>query len=280
MNSTSTVPYKPEKKKLSFVETLFKPMSTSRPFVPLEIQKANLLVKTADSKEERALAYQLRYEIFYKEFGGRCSNIIGVDKDRFDKNADLLIIKDLKTQKVIGTYRVICSKFSNRFYSSTEFDLKKFLSIEDVKVELSRACIDPAYRSGFAIKLLWKAIYQYMNIVNGRYLFGCSSVTSIENKKILSIMSYLQKEKLSLEEWNISPLSSLDNSSKLLKSLHEKTEENPIAEIPALFRAYLNAGAKFEVIPAYDAFFSCYDFFTLLDMTKMKNIHLRHLKKA
>ncbi len=271
MNSLSNVSLK-EKVNLN-------PISRrNRPKIKIEFQKGDFLVKTADQPDELAQAYQLRYEIFYNEFCGR-SNALGIDHDRFDKNADILVIIDMKTRKVIGTYRIICSEFSKRFYSASEFHIRNFLNEEGAKVELSRACIHSNYRNGSAIRLLWRGVYQYLKAVDARYLFGCSSVSGLSPLNILALMNYLQNHNLTLNHWQIFPRPNFDNSAELLKDLRDFIKTNPIDEMPALFRAYLNMGAKFEVVPAYDEHFLCYDFFTVLDVQAMDSAHSRKFGK-
>lgn len=278
MNNLSTVPASEKKRKLSFVQSILSPMSRKRgPYVSFAFQKGSFLVKTADTKDEISQVYQLRHEIFYREFCGK-SNALGLDRDRFDKNADMLIIIDLTTNKVIGTYRVICSEFSKRFYSASEFDISNFIAENGVKVELSRACIHKDYRNGSAIRLLWRGIYEYLNKVNANYLFGCCSVSGLSPYSILSLMNYLQKNNLVLPQWGIFPHGTFDNSAKLLKDLGDFGVYNPMDHIPALFRAYLNAGAKFEVVPAYDEHFSCYDFFTVLEVKNLSAAHSRKFR--
>lgn len=276
MNNLSSLTLK-EKRKLSFVQTILKPISRKRgPYIEFEIQKGNFLIKTATTKEELMQAYELRYEVFHNEFGGK-KNTLGLDYDRYDKQADLLVTIDLKTQKVIGTYRVICSAFSKKFYSSSEFSIQNFLDEKDVKVELSRACIHKDYRNGSAIRLLWRGVYYYLNQVKARYLFGCSSISELSSHRILSIMQYLHKNKLTIHKWGIVPHHIYDRSRELLRELGDIDSQNSIELFPALFRAYLNAGAKFEIVPAYDANFSCYDFFTVLDVRDLKATHIRTL---
>jgi putative hemolysin len=274
MNNLSTLTVK-EQRKLSFVRSLFKP-KRRKPHIDIEIKKGSFLVKTASSKEELSQAYRLRHDVFYTEFSGK-SNALGLDQDRFDKYADVLVIIDLERKKVIGTYRVICSKFAKRFYSSSEFYIKKFLAEDGVKVELSRACIDKDYRNGTAIRLLWRGIYQYLSMVDARYLFGCSSVSGLSSDKILSLMHYIHKHGLTVNQWEIEPRYTFDHSLHLLKAFGGFQEGNPLDHMPALFRAYLNAGAKFEAVPAYDTNFSCYDFFTVLDVKELRQSHTRTL---
>ncbi len=278
MNNLSTVSVKEKKRKLSFVQSLLNPISNKRgPHVKIHLQKGSFLVKTADTKEELSQVYQLRYDIFYNEFSGK-TNVLGMDHDRYDKNADILIIVDLLTKKVIGTYRVICTEFTKKFYSASEFEIGNFLKEPSVKVELSRACIHKDYRNGSAIRLLWRGVYQYLSVVKAEFLFGCSSISGMTASSILSLMSYLQKNNLTLSQWNIFPHAPYDKSAHLLKDLRDIGSYNPLDHIPPLFRAYLNAGAKFEAVPAYDEHFLCYDFFTVLDLKDLRQSHERKFK--
>ena len=277
MNQFSTNPVKEKKRKLSFVHAILNPMSRRpRPYVKIEFRKGNFLVKTADTKDELSQVYQLRHEIFYREFAGK-SHVLGVDHDRYDKHADMLIIVDLSTGKVVGSYRIICSEFSKRFYSASEFHIDSFLSQEGVKVELSRACIHKDYRNGSAIRLLWRGVYEYLNRVKGVFLFGCSSVSGLSSSSILSLIGYLQKQGRVLADFSIYPHDAYDKSSTLLKDLRDLDFGNMLEHIPALFRAYLNAGAKFEVVPAYDESFLCYDFFTVLNLKDLRQSHSKAL---
>lgn len=59
---------------------------------------------------------------------------------------------------VVGTYRLLSPKGAKDFggyYSENEFDLSRLKSLSDVVVEAGRACIDPHFRSGAVLMLLW-----------------------------------------------------------------------------------------------------------------------------
>ena len=48
----------------------------------------------------------------------------------------------------VGTYRLIHSHYSTKFYSQNEFDLTRFLQIDGVKLEMGRACTHAQFRNG------------------------------------------------------------------------------------------------------------------------------------
>ena len=98
------------------------------PHVSIEFSTSRFLIKTATTATEQLEVFDLRYHHFFKEFTGR-SNSRGVDVDSFDQDCDYLLVRDLKTQALVGTYRIICDSVHSKFYSETEFDLSIFCSI-------------------------------------------------------------------------------------------------------------------------------------------------------
>jgi putative hemolysin len=154
--------------------------------IQLKFERKNFTVKTVENRRELVQAYLLRYEVFHKEFAGKRFPI-GLDTDRYDSSADLLVILDNRTKRVVGTYRLICSRFSQNFYSASEFDLAPLMARPGIKLELSRACIHRDYRQGIVMSLLWRGIGEYLAAVGAQYLFGCSSVKLTDPKAIAGV---------------------------------------------------------------------------------------------
>ena len=247
------------------------------PIAPtVDFVKDRFHVKVATSDQEREEAYRLRHKVFYQEFSQAVSTE-EVDCDRYDEIADLLIIKDLKLNSLIGTYRIIDSQVSTDFYSTSEFHLQDFLGEPGRKVELSRACIHPAHRTGRVITLLWKGLHQYFSTSGARYLFGCSSITEASALQIAGIQGYLEQRGAISRRYDIKPRSSyLRANDDLPRGFGDSFDER---SLPPLLRAYLKMGAKVAATPAYDSFFSCYDFFTIFDRNEMNETYMSKLGK-
>jgi putative hemolysin len=236
--------------------------------VHLEFERKNFTVKTVENRRELVQAYMLRYEVFHKEFAGKRFPI-GLDTDRYDANADLLVILDNRTRRVVGTYRLICSRFTRNFYSASEFDLSPLLAMPGIKLELSRACIHRDYRQGIVMSLLWRGIGEYLAAVDAQYLFGCSSVKHTDPKAIAAVYRKLQSlgkvdeapRLVPLEDFRIPEFDSI---------LAQGGDEG---EVPPLFQAYLRAGARVVGEPALDLKFRCADFLTLLDRKALSAGH-------
>lgn len=231
--------------------------------IPVEIRRRGFLVKTVSTRQELVQAFRLRYDVFHREFIGK-KFPIGLDTDRFDTLGDLLVIIDEKTKRVVGTYRLISSNFSDKFYSETEFHIEQFLSLPGPKLELSRACVHRQYRNGTVIHLLWRGIAQYMQATGAKYLFGCSSVKTTDPRELGSLYHFLQTQNSLTQKYGTKPRPSYRLPTGNWLSTAAAIAPETLPDIPPLLRSYLKAGALLEAEPALDAAFKCFDFFTVL----------------
>ena len=139
-----------------------------------------LAVSIAESREDVLAAQGLRYLVFVEEMGAQIgAQRSAVERDRFDPFCEHLIVRDLSTGQVIGTYRLPTPERAERlgaYIAEREFDLSGFAAERTTLVELGRACVHPRYRRGAAIMLLWSGIASYIKARGYRYLFGCASI--------------------------------------------------------------------------------------------------------
>jgi putative hemolysin len=231
--------------------------------VPINIENVRYLVKTISTNKEFKEVLKLRYEIFYEELMKK-KKILKIDKDKFDANCDHLVIIDRPTNKIVGTYRLNCSLFNKKYYSSTEFNIKTILDTDGVKVELGRACIKQEHRKNSVIVLLWRGIVEYSKVVNAKCLFGVSSVKDLSEQKIVEMYKYFRLNHYSKESLRVIPKKKFKIENLTEKSLVDYNEEQIEEQVPNLIKFYLKAGSKICGEPAYDKKMKCYDFFTLL----------------
>ncbi|MCB0405921.1 MAG: GNAT family N-acetyltransferase [Bdellovibrionales bacterium] len=244
--------------------------------VQFEISRQHFTVRLAHTRRDKMQALALRYQVFHREFIGK-QFPIGIDKDRYDKDAELLVLVDNRIHRVVGCYRLICSDITDQFYSASEFDLSGFLKLSGVKLELSRACVHKNYRSGTAIHLLWRGIAKYMELTSARYLFGCSSVLTTDISTLHALYSDLIRKNalndslavFAREEFRI------DHFQVWLERF--RNQPAPAAEtqlpIPPLMRSYLKAGALIAAEPALDRKYNCIDFFTVMDLNGLSQVY-------
>src|SRR5207302_9945194 len=128
---------------------------------------------------------------------------------------DHLLIEHLPSRKIVGTYRLQTAANAARnmgLYSAQEFDFKPFEPWRDQIVELGRACVHRRHRNLVVLGLLWRGIADYARARGGRYLFGCSSLTSQDPAVGASVYSDLCRKHLAPIDWQTKPLSAYECS--------------------------------------------------------------------
>lgn len=232
----------------------------------------NFILKTVENEFELRQVLKLRHEIFYRELQNK-EAATQMDIDELDGVCDHLIILDKKTSKVVGTYRMISSTFSESFYSEGEFDLTSVKQLPGNKLELGRACIHAEYRSGAIINLLWKGIAEYIKKTDTKYLFGCASVQTTDPVQASRLLAYLRSQGLSTDELGVAP-----TPAYRAELMEVEVTDAMSKEIPALVQSYILAGAKFHGQPALDRDFGCFDFFMMLKVDEMSRLFRRRYK--
>ncbi|MES2039101.1 GNAT family N-acetyltransferase [Undibacterium sp. Ji83W] len=233
--------------------------------------KLNLSLATT-AKEVKEVQ-RLRYKVFIESMGlSALSNPDGLDKDEFDEHCDHLIVRDSKSLKVVGTYRILgpnAARQLGRYYSETEFDLSRLQHIRNSVAEAGRACIHPDYRSGAVIMLLWAGLAAYMRRERCSHLIGCASISLTDGgQNAAAIYRGLSAADFAPLEYRVTPhtpfpLDEIDSSS---------TE----ARIPPLLKGYLRAGAWVCGDPAWDPDFHSADLFVMLPLANLDDRYARH----
>ena len=220
-------------------------------------------VRLARSPEEIHAAQELRFQVFNLELneGLAQSYVTGRDADPYDAVCDHLIVEHVPTHEIVGTYRLQTGARAAKnlgYYCAQEFFLEVFEPYRRQIVELGRACVDRHHRNLVVLGMLWKGIADYAKGRGGRYLIGCSSITSQDPAAGASAYSELCRKHLADTAWRTKPLPAYE--CELSAVTEEKTE------IPKLLRAYMSIGAKICGPPALDRHFQTIDFLTFMDL--------------
>ncbi|MEQ4618691.1 MAG: GNAT family N-acyltransferase [Corticimicrobacter sp.] len=233
---------------------------------------AGLTVGLARSPGEVEQAQRLRFRVYSEELGVRFPDgHRGIDVDYFDQWCEHLLVREVDTGRVVGTYRILTpekAREAGRYYSESEFDLAGLSSIRHELVEFGRSCTDPEYRNGGVIMQLWSGLTKFLYLRGYRYAFGCASV-SLRDDGVTAA-----------EVWRtVQP--HVDRCLPLtVQPLHrypfEKLDSNLPARIPALIKGYLKVGAKVCGEPAWDPDFNAADFPVMLCLDEMTARYRRH----
>lgn len=222
--------------------------------------------RLAGDADDVRRAQELRFGVFNLELkeGLETSHQTGLDEDPFDEICDHLLVEHRPTGQVVGTYRLqtgLRAAANRGYYSEQEFDFGPFEPIRGEMVELGRACVHEDHRNLTVLGLLWKGIADYSQAHGGRYLCGCSSITSQDAVVGASAYAELCRHHLTPTQWRTRPHAEFECP------LDGLAEHAP--KIPKLLRAYLSLGAKICGPPALDRQFKTIDFLTFLDLQSL-----------
>lgn len=235
------------------------------------------IVKLAETIEEVDEVFKLRFEVFNLELneGFDTSYSTLRDEDQFDSQCNHLLVIEKTSGNIVGTYRLQTYETARKgvgFYSETEFDLSGLgKSILRRSVELGRACISRTHRNGRVLMLLWKGIWQYLNIHEKRYLFGCCSLDSQDPLDGLRLFRYLQIEGHVHPHFQITPKAGFT-----CLCIQPRHVTIPIPKPPMIMEMYFRYTALICSYPAIDRDFKTIDFLVMLDVQNL-NEDLRKL---
>ncbi|MBL9204344.1 MAG: GNAT family N-acetyltransferase [Opitutaceae bacterium] len=222
-------------------------------------------VSLATDAEDLRAVQRLRYEVFNLELGEGLveSHESGLDADEFDEVCDHLLVREVESGSVVGTYRLQSGRSAGQqlgYYSAREFDFAPFEPHRADILELGRACVAKAHRSSTVLTLLWKGIAACARRQGLRYLVGCSSLTSQDPGVGMAVFRLLAGAHLAPAGWRTRPLPAW-----------ECRENGPASSIPIprLMAAYLALGARVCGEPALDRDFKTIDFLTWLDLNAL-----------
>lgn len=242
---------------------------------------ADFEVRIATGPREIEQAQRLRFEVFNLELnkGLRSSYDRGLDVDEFDPYCDHLIVRDVRSADVVGTYRLLRGSAARRnigFYSEKEFELSRIKELDGELMELGRSCARKDFRDRALIPLMWEAIREQVRKYNVRYLFGCGSVYTTNPAEVSAVYALLKSRYYAPAEYRVAPLRQFVFK-EITDNLPVVDEQALFQKLPSLIKGYLRIGALVCGPPALDAEFGTADFFLLLDFGNLKEEYLKRL---
>ena len=241
-------------------------------------------VKIATERSEIEQAQRLRFQVFNLELnkGLQSSYAHGLDIDEFDPYCDHLLVRDLKSGDVVGTYRLMRGSQARQnigFYSEKEFDLSQIKSLDGELMELGRSCARKDFRDRALIPLMWEAIAEQVKKHQVRYLFGCGSLYTTEVDEVNAMFAMLKSKYYAPEAYRVFPVDECEFKG-LTDDILISDEQVLFQKLPSLIKGYLRIGSLVCGPPALDAEFGTADFFLLLDFGTLKEEYLKRLGLA
>jgi putative hemolysin len=247
-------------------------MPTSPHSLGSRVVAPRLAVGLATGEDDLRKAMNLRYRVFGQEMGARLgSDVAQIDRDRFDEHCHHMLVQDSASGAVVGYSRILTDggmAMVGEYYSQTEFDLAEILDPRRRHMEVGRTCVDPGYRGGAVMALLWSGLARFMETHQIDVLMGCASIPlSDGGYGATAAMRYLREHHMSPPGRRAYPRVALPE--------HESGLDGR-RQVPALLQAYLRAGAQICSEPHWDRAFDVADVFIVLERARINHRYLRH----
>lgn len=233
---------------------------------------AGLRVEWAQSLADVRAAQRLRYRVFVEEGGAKlASTVLHHELDAFDPWCEHLLVRRQTDGEVVGTYRVLTpqkAQLNGGLYADAAFDLAPLWSLRPRLMELGRACVHPAHRTGGVILALWRALAQLMQQRGLETMIGCASVPMRDGgHAAASLWQRLSSTHLAAQELQVRPRLPLP-----IEHLDRTLAVKP----PPLIKGYLRLGAKLLGPPSWDPDFQTADLPMMVSLTELPARYRRH----
>ena len=243
----------------------------------------------ATTEQDLIAAQRLRYRVFVNELGGGGQGVdhsSGIETDKFDPHFDHLILFDRARaaeaiDQAVGVYRIMRKEQAldgEGFYSASEYDLSPLTQNGRRLLELGRSCVDPDYRGGSAMFLLWNGLGRYCIEHEIEILFGVASFHGTDPEKLAQPLSYLHHHHLAPKELRVRANSSSFQNMDLV-SPDGLNRADAMVEMPALIKAYLRLGGVVGEGAYIDHEFNTIDICLIMDTEKMNQKYRAYYSK-
>lgn len=241
------------------------------------------ILRLAETPRDLQAAQRLRYRVFVQELGGSgpmVDHANQLERDEFDPFFDHLLLIDPRRDAddladVVGVYRLLPSDRltqSGRFYSEGEYDLTVLKESGRRLLELGRSCVQPEYRGGAAMLLMWNALADYVLERGIEILFGTASFHGTETGALAQSLSYLHHNHLAPPALRVTARPAHRAEMNLIAPA-QLDRKAAMAGTPALIKAYLRLGGFVGDGAWVDHAFNTTDVCLVMDTEKMSSKH-------
>ena len=246
-----------------------------------------LELRLARDTGEIEAAQRLRYRVFYEEMGAIPTPAMrarGIDVDPFDALAEHLVVVDLDGDGhrpcVVGCYRMLRESMvrdRGGFYTAHEFDLSGVRCADGEVMELGRSCVEPEYRTGAVMQLLWRGIAEYIDAHRVGLMLGCASLPGTEPDQIANALAFLHHN--ALAPGGMRPRALRDRFVPTDRVPADRVDARAaLKQLPPLLKAYLRMGGMIGEGAVIDHQFNTIDVCLVLPTERVQANYQRHYR--
>lgn len=191
--------------------------------------------------------------------------------DKFDLNAQHIIIRSRKSNDIVGGFRLTLLTESSTLSCESIFDISPIKKKSTRLLEVSRLFLLPEHKHRHSLQLIATSIYEFFCLTHSEYIISSQSLNTRASQLAALVARYFASTgKTNLDcSCSVVPKHQVPNFQHWYNHYKENLTENEIQECSPLLSAdlkeSLNLGAKVSATPALDRSANRIDFLTILD---------------
>ena len=186
-------------------------------------------------------------------------------EDRFDEHCEHLVVRDVRSDDIIGAYRILGPADARRhggYHADPAFDLALLIVLRDRMVEVDRPCVHPRFPFESVMTHLWSALARYLIEHRHDYVLGTASVSLRDGGHVAaSIYRMACARFMSPDDYRVFPRQRLP-----LEGLSDTRR----VQFPPVLKGYLDLGAWVCGEPALNRIEGTADFPILMPLARMQ----------
>ncbi|MEH6393001.1 MAG: GNAT family N-acyltransferase [Sulfitobacter sp.] len=115
------------------------------------------------------------------------------DADVFDRHKQHILIRDLRTGRLVSCFRleVLTGSMLEQSYAAQFYDLAKLSRYNEPIMELGRFCVRPGVNDPDVVRIAWAALTQYVEAHGIKLLLGCTSFAGTDADRYGDVFALL-----------------------------------------------------------------------------------------
>jgi len=204
----------------------------------LTLSKGLYRVRATQGAQDLDRAQRLRALAFF----GRD----GVDRDDFDARCQHILIEEIATGALVGSFRLLPLPDGTAVagsYSAQFYDLSGLARLKGPMAEIGRFCLHPAHTDPDILRVAWGALTAHVDANAVGMLFGCSSFPGTDAMAYSDAFALLRDRHLAPAAWHPGPKAPEIHA--YTKARHQTPDlKRANATMPPLLKTYLMMGGK------------------------------------
>lgn len=190
--------------------------------------------------------------------------------DDFDAQADHILVRDTRTNYIVGGFRLLSTSHTSSFFNELIFNIDSIKNASASILELSRSYLLPEHNHPDLVLLAARFLSQYSMLARTDIIISNQSINSGASRSAALMNQYFESAGLKNYQFNCHvqlpyQIPNFQHWKNYFRSeLNEKELLESVSLLPSVFKSSLSLGTTIAALPGLDRSTNRIDFLTIL----------------